>query len=64
VAGQTDSTWIGRRHRQWTFVAGLIRNLVDGIGVTAGYNGYVGIEYEGHVLPERSRIQKSKELLD
>jgi sugar phosphate isomerase/epimerase len=30
----------------------------------AGYNGYVGIEYEGKVLPEREGIRKSKELLD
>jgi len=34
------------------------------IVVAAGYNGYVGIEYEGHGLPERAGIQKSKELLD
>ena len=34
------------------------------IVVDAGYNGYVGIEYEGHGLPEREGIQKSKELLD
>lgn len=34
------------------------------IVVDAGYNGYVGIEYEGHGLPERAGIQKSKELLD
>lgn len=34
------------------------------IVVDAGYNGYVGIEYEGRKLPEREGIQKSKELLD
>jgi len=34
------------------------------IVVAAGYNGYVGIEYEGQCLPERAGIQKSKELLD
>jgi sugar phosphate isomerase/epimerase len=34
------------------------------IVVDAGYNGYVGIEYEGQGLPERAGIQKSKELLD
>ena len=34
------------------------------IVVDAGYNGYVGIEYEGQKLPEREGIQKSKELLD
>jgi L-ribulose-5-phosphate 3-epimerase len=34
------------------------------IVVAAGYNGYVGIEYEGQGLPERAGIQKSKELLD
>lgn len=34
------------------------------IVVDAGYTGYVGIEYEGHGLPEREGIQKSKELLD
>lgn len=34
------------------------------IVVDAGYNGYVGIEYEGKKLPEREGIQKSKELLD
>jgi sugar phosphate isomerase/epimerase len=34
------------------------------IVVDAGYNGYVGIEYEGHGLPEREGIQKSKEMLD
>lgn len=34
------------------------------IVVDAGYDGYVGIEYEGKGLPEREGIQKSKELLD
>jgi L-ribulose-5-phosphate 3-epimerase len=34
------------------------------IVVDSGYNGYVGIEYEGQKLPEREGIRKSKELLD
>lgn len=34
------------------------------IVVDAGYNGYVGIEYEGKKLPEREGIRKSKDLLD
>lgn len=34
------------------------------IVVDSGYNGYVGIEYEGKKLPEREGITKSKDLLD
>jgi hypothetical protein len=31
--------------------------------LAAGYNGYVGIEYEGGKLDEFTGIQKTKELL-
>lgn len=34
------------------------------IVVAAGYNGYVGIEYEGHELDELAGIRKTKELLE
>jgi L-ribulose-5-phosphate 3-epimerase len=30
----------------------------------AGYHGYVGIEYEGSVLPEMEGIQATKKLLE
>jgi len=34
-----------------------------GIVLDAGYRGYVGIEYEGSLLPEREGIQATKDLL-
>jgi hypothetical protein len=34
------------------------------IVLEAGYDGYIGIEYEGGDLPEMEGIQKTKDLLE
>ena len=37
-------------------------NRIAKIMVDAGYNGYLGIEYEGHALPSREGVEKTRML--
>ena len=49
------------RHKTPTLTEAELRLMK--IVLDAGYRGYVGIEYEGNVLPEREGIQATKDLL-